>query len=317
MTSSPGFRFSALRGNSSASVPLAQPTPCLACDSRAIAVSSSGTAGPMMNCCVSTTFIIAASTSSLIELYCATRSSMGTFMTRAPSKVWSAAARPPPLRRWPRTRRTPPPSRRARMQSLTALAHPPHAARRHADHQAVGGHVGRDHGARADERVLAECDAANDGRVGPDGAAALHERAPVFVLARDVAARVHHVGEHAGGPAEDVVFQLDALVNRDVVLDLDVVADFRPGHHDDVLAEVAALAVHGAGHDVRKVPDLGAAADYRSVVDIAGLVCEIAYGPMILHSSSRVTPVFLATVFRTCSITLRTSLAVAVPLLMM
>ena len=44
MTSSPGRRFSALSGSSSASVPLAQPTPCFACDSRAISVSS-GTAG--------------------------------------------------------------------------------------------------------------------------------------------------------------------------------------------------------------------------------------------------------------------------------
>src|SRR6266581_774601 len=42
MTSSPGFRFSALSGKSSASVPLAQPMPCLACDSRAISRSSGG-----------------------------------------------------------------------------------------------------------------------------------------------------------------------------------------------------------------------------------------------------------------------------------
>src|SRR5213076_1498368 len=123
--------------------------------------------------------------------------------------------------------------------------------------------------------------AADDRGVRTDRAAALHERAPVLVPARHVAPRIHHVGKHAGGPAEHVVFQLDALVDRDVVLDLDVVADFRAGHHDDVLAEVAALADDGAGHHVRKVPDLGAVADHRSVIDITGLMCEVAHTPMI------------------------------------
>src|SRR6266536_3422329 len=296
-TSSPGFRFSALSGKSSASVPLAQPMPCLACDSRAISASSCGTDDPMMNCCVSMTCIIAGRTSSLMVANCATRSSMGTVTTHppAPERRSFDGVFPPTLRRWPRARRT----SRARMEPLAALTHPADASRRHADHEPIGRDVGRHDGARADERILAQRDAAHDRRVGTDRAAALHERAPVCVLARHVTARVHDVGEDTGGTAEDVVFQLDALVDGHVVLDLDVVADPGPRHHDDVLAEVTPLADHGARHHMREVPDLGAVPDHRPVIDVAGFVREIVYTPMILHSSSRVMPVFFATVLRT------------------
>src|SRR5882762_7056056 len=312
MTSSPGFRFRTLSGSSSASVPLAQPIPCLACDRRAISTSSCGTDDPMMNCCVSMTFIIAGSTSCLIVAYWATRSSIGTLMTHPPAheRPWFDGVCRLTPRRWPRTHRT-------RMQPLTALAHPADASRRHADHEAIGRHVGRHDGARADEGIFAQRDAAHDGGVRANGAAALHERAPVLVLARYMAARIHDVGEDAGGTTEDVVFQNDALIDRHVILDLDVVADLGARHHDDVLAEVAPLADHGTRHHVGEVPDLGAVPDHRPVIDVTGLVREEVYTPMILHSSSRVTPVFFATVLRMCSITLSTSAAVAVPLLMM
>ena len=68
---------------------------------------------------------------------------------------------------------------------------------------------------------------------------------------------------------------------------LHVVADPRAVHHDDVLAEAAALADHRAGHDVTEVPDLGAGADRRAVVDVRRLVDERAVAHR--HASSRRT----------------------------
>src|SRR3989454_11549629 len=156
----------------------------------------------------------------------------------------------------------PPPRHR---EALAALAHPPDTSGGNAQHQAEGRNVGGDDGARADEGVLAQGHAAHDRRVGADRAAALHEGRPVRVLAGDMGARVHHVGEHAGRPAEHVVFEHHPLVDRDVVLDLHVVPDACPGHHHDVLAQTAALADHGAGHDVTEVPDLRARADPRAL----------------------------------------------------
>ena len=117
-------------------------------------------------------------------------------------------------------------------------------------------------------------DAADDRRVRADRRAAPHERPPVLVLARDVAARIDDVREHHRRPAEHVVLELDALVDRDVVLDLHVVADPRAVHHDDVLAERAALADDRAAEHVAEMPDLRAGADRRAVVDVRGLVNE-------------------------------------------
>src|SRR4029077_15150168 len=51
-------------------------------------------------------------------------------------------------------------------EPLAALAHPADAPGRHADHQPVGRHVRRNHGARPDEGELAQGGAADDGRVG-------------------------------------------------------------------------------------------------------------------------------------------------------
>src|SRR5213596_2116308 len=282
MTSSPGSRSSAMRGRSNASVPLAHAMPCVAPASWATAASSRGTAGPITNCCDSMTSWMAGRTSSLIARYCATRSRSGTFTLSASgtrdrsSDAVGLSHRPQGAVRLfvggaaDGTRGLAGGDR----QPFAALAHPSHAARRHAHHQRVRRDVGRHDRAGADERVLAERDAAQDRGVGTDGAAPLHARGAVLVLARHVAPRVQHVGEHARRPAEHIVLQGHAFVDRDVVLDLDVVADLRAGHHHHVLAQVAALADDGARHDVAEVPDLRAAADLGSIVYIARFVDE-------------------------------------------
>src|SRR5690606_6996193 len=115
---------------------------------------------------------------------------------------------------------------------------------------------------------------AHDGGVGAYGRPAPDPGGLVLVLARNVGTRIDHVGEHARRAAEDVGFELDPFVDGHVVLDLDVVADAGARHHHDILAQVAALADHRAGHHVRKVPDPGAGADHRTVIDIAGFVGE-------------------------------------------
>src|SRR6476469_5205338 len=64
-------------------------------------------------------------------------------------------------------------------QALAALAHPAHAASRHAHHQRVSGDVLRDDAAGADERVLLESHPADDRGVGADRRAFADEGAPV------------------------------------------------------------------------------------------------------------------------------------------
>src|SRR2546430_15874613 len=249
-----------------------------------MAVSRRGTLGPMTNCWDSITAWSAGRTSSLIARYCATRSRSGTFTTpvseRRATKLpdaagWGNGARAAVRLQVAAAAHGARRLARRQRQPFAALAHPADAAGRHAHHERVRRDIGRHHGARADERVLAEGHTAHDRRVRSDGRAPLYQRGAILVLARHVAAGSRHVGEHAGRPAEHVVLEGDALVNRHVVLNLHVVADARAGHHHHVLPEAAALADDGAGHDVAKVPDLRILADPGAGVDVARLVDEI------------------------------------------
>src|SRR5690348_7138037 len=315
MTSSPGFRSRALRGRSSASVPLAHPMPYFACERAATSTSSFPMAGPMMNCWASITSWTAASVSFFMVWYWATRSSIGTFTRFSRGSKWrlGIAEGPARLGILGATRGAPGDTPRYG-QALTALAHPAHAPGRYAHHQAVGRHIRRHHGARADEGVLAEGGAADDRGVRADRGAPPHPGLPVLVLPGHVAPRVEHVGEHARRPAEHIVLEVHAFVDRHVVLDLHVVADRGARHHHDVLAEARALADHRALHHVTEMPDLGAGADDGAFVEEAGRVdVEVRHQPMTRTSGSSSTPVFFCTVFRTCSISFCTSAAVAVP----
>jgi hypothetical protein len=60
---------------------------------------------------------------------------------------------------------------------------------------------------------------------GPDRSPLTYVSSPEFILARDVGARIVHVGEHAAWPTKHVVSQLDAVIDRDIVLNLASIAD--------------------------------------------------------------------------------------------
>ena len=131
-----------------------------------------------------------------------------------------------------------------------------------------------DHGAGADEGTAADDVATDDGAVGPQGGAFLHVGGADLVHLSDFSTRVEDVGENHRGAAEDAIFQGDAFIDADVVLELALVAYDGIGADDDVLADVAILADLGAGEDVGEVPDFCAFADGNVVIDDGGGVDE-------------------------------------------
>src|SRR3546814_13127804 len=116
----------------------------------------------------------------------------------------------------------------------------------------VAGHdcAGAQHGIAADR------DAADDGGVGADGGAPLHQGRQELVLALDEGPGGQHIGEDAARPAEYVVLDRHSGIDRDVVLDLDAVADKDVRADHDVLTEHAAGAAPAAAQDVAERPDL-------------------------------------------------------------
>ena len=157
------------------------------------------------------------------------------------------------------------------------LAYPADLAGGDASHEGVGFDVFGDDGAGGDESVFAQGDATDEGGVGADGGALLHQGAAVFVLADDGGAGVVDVGEDHAGAAEDIVFQGDGVVDADVVLHLAVVTDEDVVADKDVLAKGAALADARAGADVDPVPDAGALPYMGAGVDDGGGVSGVGH----------------------------------------
>src|SRR5438445_3277918 len=141
-------------------------------------------------------------------------------------------------------------------QSYPALAHPSGDPGGGAQHEGVVRHVLGDHGAGADEGETPHGVTADEGRVRAERGAPAHERGAVLVLARDMATRIDHVGEHHGGTAKDVVFQDHALVHRYVVLDLDVVANDDVAGHEHIRTEATAATDPRHGTDLALVTQL-------------------------------------------------------------
>src|SRR5690606_20132995 len=97
--------------------------------------------------------------------------------------------------------------------------------------------------------------ATDDGAVGAEGGALLDQGVAVFTFALDQRARVVDVGEDHARAAEHAFFQGDAVVDRDVVLDLAVVADDDLVADEHALTQGDTLADPGAAAYMDKVPD--------------------------------------------------------------
>src|SRR6478736_5880783 len=98
--------------------------------------------------------------------------------------------------------------------------------------------------------------------------------------ARHLRARVFHVGEYARRAAEDFVLEFHPVEDRDVVLDLDVVANFGPSSHENVLPNRAIAADGRAAHHVGKMPNARAAADGATRVDTRARVNQYVFRPV-------------------------------------
>ncbi len=197
------------------------------------------------------------------------------------------------------------------------MADPPGLPRRDPQHQRVSRHIAPDHRSGADEGILPDGRAAENGGVRADRRPPADQGGLILVATGNLTARVDHVGEHAARSAEDVVLQGHPLVHRNVVLDLHVVPDPHRRHDHHVLPEGTACADDGAGHHVAEVPDPGPCADDGPGVDVGRLMHEVVghnpCGPTSLTSVSSSRANRFRTSSRARTIRARTSAAVASP----
>lgn len=116
--------------------------------------------------------------------------------------------------------------------------------------------------------------ATNDGAVGPKGGTSANECLGIGPMNREMGSRCGDIGEDTTGATEDIVFDFNAFVYRDVILDTHPVADMHVVADVDILAEGARGAYAGTTLNVAEVPHFGVLANNDIVVDIATFVDE-------------------------------------------
>lgn len=93
----------------------------------------------------------------------------------------------------------------------------------------------------------------------------------------DVAAWIDHIGEDHRGSAKDVVFECHTSVDRDIILDLDIVSQNDTGSDHDILTEVAALANLCLAHDMTEMPYLRAVTNLTAFVNHGRRICKVIH----------------------------------------
>src|SRR5215472_2990014 len=100
-----------------------------------------------------------------------------------------------------------------------------------------------------------------------------------------MAAGTNDIGKHHGWTAEYVVFQFHARIQGDVILNLYVIADAHSGGNVDVLTKIASAPNLAIRHDVRKMPDLRAFADFARLIHDGGGV-NVIFGRSLSKRSN-------------------------------
>ncbi len=108
--------------------------------------------------------------------------------------------------------------------------------------------------------------AAENGGVGSQTCALAHESLAILVLTCDMTARVDDISKYYGGATENIIFQFNARINGNIILDLHVVSQTTLRGDNHVLPDVAVPANCAPGHNVREMPNI------RTFSDLAWLI---------------------------------------------
>jgi len=146
------------------------------------------------------------------------------------------------------------------------LTHPTNLPGGHAHHEGVRGNIFVNHRTGSDESVLANGNATYNGAVGAQCCALFHERISVFALAFDQRTGIVNVGEDHTRATEYALFQVDVVVNRDVVLDFAVIGDGDSIAHEHILAHGDVFSDSGTAAYVDEMPHPGAFADLSAFI---------------------------------------------------
>src|SRR5215470_15558496 len=128
-------------------------------------------------------------------------------------------------------------------------AHPTFPNGWHAQHESIIRHVPSNHSARPNKGIAADAGATNDGCIGPDCRSPANSGSLIEMATYNLGSRIHHIGEHTGGAAENIIFKLNTRINGNIVLNFDVVTNGGIRGDENILAKDAVLSNSSVGTD--------------------------------------------------------------------
>ena len=168
---------------------------------------------------------------------------------------------------------------KAVIQAMAALAHPSYLPGRNAGHQGVIFHILGHYGSGGDQGAAPYRMTAHYRAIRAERCAFAHARTRVDSVHREVRPRSIYIREYAGRTAKDIVFYLDALVNGNIVLDPDTVADAGVVANVHILAQGTVRSDDSPFLDMAEMPNLCSGANLDAVIHVAAFVNE-----KVLHS---------------------------------
>ena len=113
-----------------------------------------------------------------------------------------------------------------------------------------------------------------------EGGSLAHARTRVNSEHREVRPRSIYIRENAGRPTEDIVFEINAFVDGNIVLDPDTIPNVDIVANIHILAQGTIRSDHSPPLDVAEMPYFRPGADLDAVIHVAALVNEKVF----LHS---------------------------------
>jgi hypothetical protein len=159
---------------------------------------------------------------------------------------------------------------RIEVEAMTIAADPSSVAGGIPHHESKWKNVFSNDCSGSNHGIFADAEAANNGGVGANAGSARDNGGKVLMLAGNGAAGVFYVGENAAGAEENVILAYQALVEGDIVLDLDAGADDDVGGDEDILADGAVVANDAVAHDMGEVPNGSVVANNGSGINNGG-----------------------------------------------
>ena len=160
------------------------------------------------------------------------------------------------------------------VQTTTTLAHPPYLPGRYPSHQSIILYVFRHNGSGSNQGATSYRMTTHYRAIRTEGGSLAHARTRVNSVHREVRPRSIYIRKNAGRATEDIVFKLNAFVDRNIVLDPDTIpnADIVTNIH--ILAQGTILSDDSPPLDMAEMPNFRPGANLDAVIHVTALVNE-------------------------------------------